>query len=195
MKKTIKINSEESGQAVLELAFVVVMMCILVFGVIDFGRAIYDQEVMKNLAGEGSSMASRGTPAVTAASTLVTYADSDINVASKGCIVITTISNLGGTPPVITITGQVFQGSISGCGPTSSTNTNLSRIGCYTGTNCVQTTTMIPTAAKNALTNEPVGSSIYATEIFYTYSTVSPVMGLLHTQNLLPTDLYSVAYY
>ena len=37
------------------------MLCVFVFGIIDFGRAIYDVQVMKNLVGEGSSMASRQT--------------------------------------------------------------------------------------------------------------------------------------
>ena len=55
----MKMNKEESGQALVELAFAFVLLCTFVFGIIDFGRAIYDVEVMKNLVGEGSSMASR----------------------------------------------------------------------------------------------------------------------------------------
>ena len=60
----MKMNKEESGQALVELAFAFVLLCTFVFGIIDFGRAIYDVEVMKNLVGEGSSMASRGTKPV-----------------------------------------------------------------------------------------------------------------------------------
>jgi len=51
MTKTKKINREESGQALVELAFALVLLCVFVCGIIDFGRAIYDVEVMKNLVG------------------------------------------------------------------------------------------------------------------------------------------------
>jgi len=51
MTKMKKINREESGQALVELAFALVLLCVFVSGIIDFGRAIYDVEVMKNLVG------------------------------------------------------------------------------------------------------------------------------------------------
>ena len=38
-----------------------VILCIFVLGIIDYGRAIYDVQVMKNLVGEGSCMASRAS--------------------------------------------------------------------------------------------------------------------------------------
>ena len=56
-----KINADDSGQALVEFAIAAIIMLILVFGLIDFSRAIYDQQVITNLTGEGCSMSSRGT--------------------------------------------------------------------------------------------------------------------------------------
>ena len=81
---TTKINLEESGQALVEVALALVLLCVFVFGVIDFGRAIYNVEVMKNLVGEGSSMASRAggaTSLATTATAVVNNAGTDINLS------------------------------------------------------------------------------------------------------------------
>ena len=90
-----KINTEESGQALVELALAFVMLCVFVFGIVDYGRAIYDVEVMKNLVGEGSSMASRGPMSATTATTVANDAGSDMNIATYGCVIVTTVA---GTP-------------------------------------------------------------------------------------------------
>ena len=92
-----KMKAEESGQALVELAFGLVMLCVFVFGIIDFGRAIYDVQVMKNLVGEGSSLASRTdtnnlSQAVT---TVMNDAGNDLHMSSSGCVIITQVSNLG----------------------------------------------------------------------------------------------------
>ena len=51
------------GPGLIEFAISATGLLTLVFGVIDFGRAIYDVEVMKNLTGEGyRSMATRKHP-------------------------------------------------------------------------------------------------------------------------------------
>ena len=51
----------DSGQAVIECALSATVMLILIFGLIDLSRAIFVAQVIANLAGQGSSMASRGT--------------------------------------------------------------------------------------------------------------------------------------
>ena len=56
-----KIKADDCGSALVEFAVVAIIMLILVFGLIDFSRAIYDQQVIINLTGEGCSMSSRGT--------------------------------------------------------------------------------------------------------------------------------------
>ena len=52
-------NKNTSGQTLVELALLMPILMIFVFGIVDFTRAVYDLEVITNLAGEGSAAASR----------------------------------------------------------------------------------------------------------------------------------------
>jgi Flp pilus assembly protein TadG len=89
------LKRDQSGQALLEMALVVPMMLVFLLGIVDFSRAAYDREVTTNLAGEGSSIASRGLSggvglqanlAATAA-LVITDAGSDVNMATYGCVI------------------------------------------------------------------------------------------------------------
>lgn len=179
MKNTA--HKEESGQALLELSFAFVVLAVLVFGIVDFGRAVYDAEVMKNLSGEGSSLASRGTPPATVAQTVVTNADSSISLASQGCVIVTVVTNAAG---ILQVTGQASQCAIAA----------TSKIGCVQGqSGCSSSSPTLPTGASSALQGEVSGSSLFITEIYYTYNTTTPITAFL--QSSLPGQLYSVAYY
>ena len=181
----MKMNKEESGQALVELAFAFVLLCTFVFGIIDFGRAIYDVEVMKNLVGEGSSMASRSQESTLAATvqTVANDAGADININTYGCVIITTVTNEGGG--ALDVTDQAQQGGLA-CN---------SKVGCLMGTaGCGNSKATLPTQAATALKSEATGSSLYVTEIFYTYNSITPIAGFLG-KNVVPSQLYSAAYY
>jgi len=92
-----KIITEESGQALVELSLAAVTLLVLILGIIDYGRAIYDVQVMKNLAGEGSSMASRGAKPAPTTTTVATYAGADLDMAHNGCVIVTVVTNNSGT--------------------------------------------------------------------------------------------------
>jgi len=172
----------QSGEALIELAFVATTLVVFILGIVDFGRAIYDVEVMKNLVGEGSSMASRGTPAASAVQNVVNEAGSDIHLSSSGCVIETIITNESGT---LTITSQA-----SICGITAS-----SKIGCLQGVNgCQSSTPTLPSYASTALGAEPSGSSMAVTEIYYNFSPITPITSLLGSKSI-PSQFYSVAYY
>jgi Flp pilus assembly protein TadG len=178
----------EAGQALVEFAMVATTLVVFTLGIIDFGRAIYDVEVMKNLVGEGSSLASRGSEAnlATYAQTVVNDGGSDLNLGSNGCVIITVITNEGGgSTPTLTITGQA-----KNCGITAN-----SKIGCLQGVNgCQSSTPTLPTYASTALGDEPTGSSMAVTEIYYNFSTITPITSLLGSA-AVPSQFYSVAYY
>ncbi len=182
--KTIKrrINAEESGQALIEFAMAFVVMCVMVTGIIDFGRAFYDVQVMKNVVGEGSSMASRGTPNDLAAyvQAVINDAGSDLSLSTQGCVYITIVGLNSANNPIVTAFASQCGISVSSkvCG----------------GTCTVNGAATIPPAALNALKAEPSGSSIAATEVFYNFSTVTGITNLLG-KNILPSQLYAVAYY
>lgn len=178
----LKILTADSGQALVELSAAFVLLSVLVFGIVDFGRAVYDVEVMKNLSGEGSSLASRGTSLATTAQTVATDAASTMDLQNQGCIVVTVVTNTTGT---LQITDQTSQ-----CGIQAA-----SRIGCLLGqSGCNSSTPNLPAAATTALQGEVSGSSLYVTEIFYSYSTTTPITSFLQG-SALPSQLYSVAYY
>jgi Flp pilus assembly protein TadG len=186
MKAMNTINKEQSGQALVELSFVLVILCVFVFGIIDFGRAIYDVQVMKNLVGEGSSMASRGggtTETIgNTVQVVVNDAGSDLKLSTNGCVIITTVTLVSNHP---TVTAQASQ-----CAITAS-----SKVGCLQGQNgCGTSSATLPPAALLALQNEPAQSTIAATEIYYNYSTITPASKLLGS-GVIPSQFYASAYY
>jgi Flp pilus assembly protein TadG len=170
-----------SGQALLEVALIVPVLAIFIFGIVDYGRAIYDAEVIDNLSGEGSSMASRGT---TLANTVTAVlADSDLNMSSLGCVIVSSVS-AGANPNTFTIASQA-QSAVC--------NSATSRVGCYPPPSSCGSAT-VPASIQTILQTSP-SSTIYITEVFYNFKPVTPLGAFLGNSNLLPAQLYSVAYY
>ena len=88
-------RANESGQALVEFALSAIMMLILVFGLIDFSRAIFIAQVIANLSGEGSSMASRGTTLSDTAAA-VTAASAPLNLSVSGQVIVSSVFNKRG---------------------------------------------------------------------------------------------------
>jgi Flp pilus assembly protein TadG len=174
----------ESGQALVELAFIASTLVVFILGIVDFGRAIYDVQVMKNLAGEGSSMASRNDPSLlpNVVQTVVNDAGTDLSMSSNGCVIITIVTNQAGT---LTITAQAKNCAIAAS----------SKIGCLQGVNgCQSSSPTLPAYAATGLSNEVNGASMAVTEVYYNFSPITPISGFLGS-NSLPSQFYSVAYY
>src|ERR1700724_2650082 len=149
----------ESGQALIELAFISVTLCVFILGIVDYGRAIYDVQVMKNLAGEGSSMSSRSDPTAlpTIVQTVVNDAGTDLNMSSNGCVIITIVTNEAGT---LTITAQAKTCAIAAS----------SKVGCLLGVNgCQSSNPTLPAYASTALSSQVNGSSLAVTELYYNF--------------------------
>ena len=176
---------DESGQAVMETALSAFFIAVLAMGVIDYSRAIYYAEVIKNLTGEGSSMASRAGTAslLQIAQTVVSDAGTNLNMTSAGCVIITAVLNNGASHNNFVVTAQSApQGACSGIN---------SKIGCAPPPTSCGTATL-PAEAQAAL---QANQSLYITEIFYTFNTVTPIGGLLNVTHVLPSQFYDAAYY
>ncbi len=182
----MKIIADTSGQTLIELSLVLAVLCVLVFGIIDFGRAIYDVEVMRNLAAEGSSMASRGASPSATATAVVTYGGADIGLSTNGCVIVTDVTeNSAGTAQVVT--AQSWAGE---CG-----SATTSAVGCLPGQgSCRNSAATLPTTAAKILQQGVAGMTLYVTEVFYSYSTITPVPQFMG-RTILPSQLYTAAYY
>src|ERR1039458_10225818 len=79
---------DERGAALIELAFCMSTLLILVFGLIDFSLIIFDNQVMSGLSRQGSDLASRGTSMTDTVSALGIQGAS-LNIGTNGRIILT----------------------------------------------------------------------------------------------------------
>jgi len=163
-------RARDSGQAVLECALSATIMLILVFGLIDLSRAIFVAQVIANLAGQGSSMASRGTTLPNTAAA-VAASSAPLNLNTNGCVIVSAVYN---NNSVMKLTAQSALGGI----------TALSHVGSAIGG-----TATIPSAAAPQL-----NQTVYVTEVFYSFKAITPIGNFL-SKTFLPKQLYDVAYY
>jgi Flp pilus assembly protein TadG len=161
----------QRGQSLAEFSVAAVLLLILIFGLIDFGRAFNTLQMMVALSRQGSNLASRGDTLTQAVAGVIS-GEAPLNIGASGEVIITSVTNESN---VYTITGQVTQGALS----------NSSRIGSGVGS-----TATVPAGASTLL--QP-GQTIYITEIFYQYQPITPVGTLLNTT--MPSTLYEAAYF
>jgi Flp pilus assembly protein TadG len=162
----------DSGQALVEFALSAVLMLMVVFAIIDFSRALHDLQIITNLTGEGSAMASRGiTLTDTAAAVVAASSPLNLGASTNGKVIVSAVYS---DTTKLTLTGQASQGGL-----TASSNVG---------------TTINGTATLPSNAIPPVGQTVYVTEVYYSYKSIT-LMGKLLTSLVLPSKLYNVAYY
>jgi len=160
----------ESGQSLVEFGFSMILLLVIVFGVVDLSHGIYVAEVVTNLTGQGSSLASRGT-SLSASAAAVVAASAPLTLSTSGRVIVSSVYNNNN---VIQLTGQASSGSLIAS----------SRIGTLIGGAAV-----VPASAKPQL-----NQTVYVTEVFYPLHSITPI-GKFVSGFLLPPQIYDVAFY
>jgi Flp pilus assembly protein TadG len=209
-----KLIANDSGQAMVEFAFIVTMLLIIMSAAVDFGRVLNTMQIIDELSRQGSSLSSRvdtctagvslGEPMETltcsvqalVAGPLVAgeSGQSGLSMVTYGRIIATAVQNTGTTAsPIYTMTGQYSQGGI----------VETSRIGTYSTTSGAANTATVPAAFSTATGDQPLqaGQTMYVTEVFYQFHAITPIGTLTQSWPLkgsvvsLPSLLYDVAYF
>ncbi len=164
---------DERGAALVELALCLPMLLVLVFGLIDFSQIIFDHQFMTGLSRQGSDLASRGTSLTDTVSAL-TIQGANLNIAANGRIVVTAVADGSNGKPQIVDQAE----SPTGISVASAIGTGIG------------TAAIIPSTANTVLS---AGQTLYVTEVFYSYSPITPLSGFLKTS--LGFTLYESAYF
>ncbi|MEI6085327.1 MAG: TadE family protein [Verrucomicrobiota bacterium] len=169
--------SGRSGQAMIEFALITMMLVVLLFGVIDFSRAIYERQVITSLTREGSNLAARGAgnsaaESITNAVDAVIASANPLKINTKGRVVISAVLNSNG---IFRVTAQLSKGGIN----------VISKVRTGPGVPSTMPATNPVIPRQNQTT--------YVTEVFYNFVPITPVGKLLKI--ILPTQFYDVAYF
>jgi Flp pilus assembly protein TadG len=150
-------------------------MLILIFGLIEFSQIIYANEVMAGISRQGSSLVSREVASDEIPTTVAALVNQGgaLNLGTNGKIIVTEVNGTS-TAPVI---ANQYP-SATGIAATSVTN------------NWIAHPTTIPADAQADLN---AGYTLVITEVFYTYTPITPLGGFLK-MSLTPT-LYDAAYF
>jgi Flp pilus assembly protein TadG len=166
---------DEGGAAIVELALCLSMLLVMVFGLVDFSQMIYDHQMMSGLTRQGSNLALRGGVTLQQVVTALEVQGAPMNIGTKGRIIVTAVWNDPTTGnPVI----EDQYESPSGIAATSVIGTGKGN------------SAAVPAGATSLLN---AGQILYVTEVFYSYSPMTPVGGFI--KKSLASTLYESAYF
>jgi Flp pilus assembly protein TadG len=180
LRNRVSRSRARSGQALIEFMFVGFILLFMLFGMIDFCRAISTRQVLINLSREAANLAARGTGSTADASisnaiSAVIAGAAPLSITTNGLVIITAVINNNGN---YLVTNQIMEGALS--------NTAPSRI----APNGVGSTPTMPaTAVQIPQTNQ----TVFVSEVYYKYQAATPIGRLLNFN--MTNTLYDVAYF
>ncbi len=185
--------SSNSGQSIVEFAVCLPLLLIMTLGVVETSQALMSQHVITKVAREGSNMISRETKLSDAASALrnMSSTPGTFNATTKVIFSVLLLSNTGSNNGRIVLYQRYEFGNTSLPGSKLNGSGSFDAANDYAATNPNNTASLRVTNAPANLITEP-GGLIYVTEVYTTYTSLTPVRNLGLP---MPTTLYSVAYF
>jgi len=195
LNKWISRSQGRSGQALVEFMFVGFILLFLLFGMIDFCRAISTRQILINLSREGANEAARGIGDTTdatisnAIAAVITGA-SPLDMNAHGRVIISAVLNQGsGT---FKITNQISKGSM----------TNVSsKIGVLNavGSGAAGSGVVMPFLASAQGAIPQTNQTAFVAEVYYNFTPATP-LGHVAVGNIMrgftvTNQLYDVAYF
>ena len=177
-----QLSVKESGQAAVEFAFCAMLLLLFMCSAIDFGRALYDLQVLAELSRQGSNLASRGT-GTTACDSLCTSAadlvagDSGLGLGTNGRVIVTEFSQ---TKPVAGGSYTVVEQKLSATGISATSKVAPTGSG------------SVVIAGAPAL---QTGQKLFSTEVFYSFTPATGIGALTNGAAGFPSQLYDIAYF
>jgi hypothetical protein len=178
----VHLTAMKSGQAAVEFAFCVTLLLMFMCSAIDFGRALYDLQILAELTRQGSNLASRGAGSpscdslCTSAADLVA-GDSGLGLGTNGRVIVTEFSQAkpaaGGS---YTVVEQTL--STTGISATSKVAPSGSGSVVIAGAPALQT-----------------GQKLFSTEVFYSFTPATGIGALTNGAAGFPSQLYDIAYF
>jgi hypothetical protein len=196
MRSIRTLGRDGQGQTLLEFALVIPLLMVIVLGVVEFGYALLDKQMVTKVTREGSNLISRDTSLQDAATAMRNMATPPIDFNSSSKIIFSVIKRGGtvGTPNYdkLILYQRYETGAISG---TSKIQTlggaSFGPPPDYQAPNSDSNVSLQITNAPNGLVTVP-GGLVYVTEVFSNHKLLTP----LHNFGItLPQTLYSIAYF
>lgn len=159
-----------SGQALVEMSLMALVLMGVLFAIIDFGRVVHLKQILINVSREGANLSSRGTDMTNALAAVVISAQ-PLDIDSHGYIILTKVQRDGNG--VARVTEQVMRGGA----PASS------RIGRVGGGSVNLPNSSIP----------PNNQNLFISEVFYAFEGITPIGSLMRFS--LPPRFYDVSYF
>jgi TadE-like protein len=186
-------SQDRSGQALVEFMFVGFILLFMLFGMIDFARAISTRQVLINLSREGANEAARGAgdtvdATISNAMAAVIAGANPLNIGLHGQVIISAVLNTGtGT---YKITNQLSEGAL----------TQPSKIGLLnaTGNGSAGSGVVMPLAANNGGEVPQPNQTSYIAEVYYNFQAATSLGNVMvggMKGYTVSNQFYDVAYF